>query len=253
VVHRYDFDVYGKRTDLGGSSPAVDVGYTGRRHDLNGFIENGNRQRRPELGGWMQPDRLGMVDGPNRYNYVKNQPTMATDPFGLLTTDYDSLDQACGTGLGGWSGAIYKYRSALTWALAAGIGAGWQYAEMLFEDGSGPVVEFVPGGLIDGTKFAATVLDYRRGENRLAGVGPIKISTRVVEEKDIDFLAHIIVHEVGHYGFWKSWEGSFLLPYLVSRITNMGLESGYRNSPSPHFPTEGYQAEMQVFGEIRDR
>jgi len=84
VVHRYDFDVYGKRTDLGGSAPAVDVGYTGRWHDPNGLIEYRNRQRNPLLGNWMQPDPAGMIDGPNKYLYVKAQPTIWKDPDGRL-------------------------------------------------------------------------------------------------------------------------------------------------------------------------
>jgi RHS repeat-associated protein len=82
VVHRYEYDVYGVRSDLGGTSPPIDNGYTGRRLDANGLYENGNRQRRPQLGSWMQPDRAGMIDGPNSYAYVRATPTMFTDPSG---------------------------------------------------------------------------------------------------------------------------------------------------------------------------
>ena len=85
VVHRYEFDVFGARTDLGGSGPGLDVGYTGRWHDATGLINNGKRQRNPLLGSWLQADPMGMVDGPNLYNYVGNQPTMATDPTGQFT------------------------------------------------------------------------------------------------------------------------------------------------------------------------
>jgi RHS repeat-associated protein len=83
IVHRYDFDVYGGRTDLGGNAAAIDVGFTGRWHDSNGLIEHRHRQRNPKLGGWLQADPMGMVDGPNVYGYVGNQPTALTDPSGL--------------------------------------------------------------------------------------------------------------------------------------------------------------------------
>lgn len=36
----------------------------------------------PETGNFLSPDRAGMIDGPNLYRYVQNQPTLATDPFG---------------------------------------------------------------------------------------------------------------------------------------------------------------------------
>jgi len=110
VVHRYDFDAHGKRTDLGGSAPAVDVGYTGRWHDANGLIEYRPRLRRPELGGWLSADPLrsgNILDVPSlvvfaregqllaaggsvvennlsdAYLYGDAQPTQKLDPSGL--------------------------------------------------------------------------------------------------------------------------------------------------------------------------
>jgi hypothetical protein len=45
----------------------------------------------PHEARFLSPDRAGMIDGPNLYNYVKNMPTMATDPSGestlLVNTD----------------------------------------------------------------------------------------------------------------------------------------------------------------------
>ncbi|MBL8957778.1 MAG: hypothetical protein JNK82_43785, partial [Myxococcaceae bacterium] len=80
VVRRYDFDVFGVRIDLGGSGPSTDVGYTGRWHDSNGLLEHRDRQRRPELGGWLSPDR---VEATNLYAYPR-APTNITDPLGLF-------------------------------------------------------------------------------------------------------------------------------------------------------------------------
>ena len=85
VVHRYDFDVYGVRADLGGSTLAIDVGYTGRWHDSNGLIEHRDRQRNPRFSQWMQPDRAGFVDGPNTYGYARSNPASWQDPHGLFT------------------------------------------------------------------------------------------------------------------------------------------------------------------------
>jgi hypothetical protein len=34
---------------------------------------------------WLQPDRVGMPDGPNRYWYVMDRPTVRTDPTGKNT------------------------------------------------------------------------------------------------------------------------------------------------------------------------
>ncbi len=82
VVHRFDFDVYGARADLGGTGPVLDIGFTGRWHDPDGLIEHRDRQRRPDVGAWLQADREGTVDGPNIYAYVKNAPTVFSDPSG---------------------------------------------------------------------------------------------------------------------------------------------------------------------------
>jgi len=82
VARRFDFDVYGSRADLGGAGLALDVGFTGQRHDANGLMGIGVRPYMPRTGTWLEPDPAGMVDGPNLYAYVKNAPTMFTDPTG---------------------------------------------------------------------------------------------------------------------------------------------------------------------------
>jgi len=41
---------------------------------------------------WTTPDPLGMVDGPNLYAYLNNDPLNSIDPWGLCE----------GTGFGGW-------------------------------------------------------------------------------------------------------------------------------------------------------
>lgn len=38
----------------------------------------------PVVGRWNQPDRLGMVDGPNTYDYVRSNPVAYVDPLGFI-------------------------------------------------------------------------------------------------------------------------------------------------------------------------
>ncbi|HEX8113835.1 MAG TPA: hypothetical protein VF516_39155, partial [Kofleriaceae bacterium] len=121
IVHRYDFGVFGERTDLGGSTAAIDAGYTGRWHDPNGLLEHRDRQRNPKLGGWLQPDRLNTaVEGAqaartaaslmpaeawrftadivrdvsnvdtNLYAYALNNPLYWMDPNGFAVYNYSS-------------------------------------------------------------------------------------------------------------------------------------------------------------------
>ncbi len=87
AARRYDFDVYGVRTDLGGSSPSVDVGHAGRWHDANGLIEHRARLRQSQLGGWLQPDALGHIGGPSLYAALGNSPAMKTDALGYIAMD----------------------------------------------------------------------------------------------------------------------------------------------------------------------
>ena len=52
----------------------------------------GQRWYNPVVGRWTTPDPLGMVDGPNLYAYLNNDPLNSIDPWGLCE----------GTGFGGW-------------------------------------------------------------------------------------------------------------------------------------------------------
>ena len=45
---------------------------------------------------WTTPDPLGMVDGPNLYAYLNNDPLNSIDPWGLCE----------GTGFGGWADSL---------------------------------------------------------------------------------------------------------------------------------------------------
>lgn len=57
-----------------------------------GAAEAEARYYRPMTGNFLSADRAGMIDGPNEYAYVRNQPTQRTDPFGNLSVS------GCGLG-----------------------------------------------------------------------------------------------------------------------------------------------------------
>jgi RHS repeat-associated protein len=57
--------------------------YTGRERDEeSGLSYHGARYYAPWLGRWISPDPAGLVDGPNQYRYVRNNPLRWTDPSG---------------------------------------------------------------------------------------------------------------------------------------------------------------------------
>jgi RHS repeat-associated protein len=61
--------------------------YAGKEHDDGtGLYDFGHRLYASWMGRWLSPDPLGPVDGPNLYQYVRNDPVNLTDPDGLQST-----------------------------------------------------------------------------------------------------------------------------------------------------------------------
>jgi RHS repeat-associated protein len=57
--------------------------FTGKeRDDETGFTYHGARYYIPWLARWASPDPAGLVDGPARYSYVRNNPIILHDPSG---------------------------------------------------------------------------------------------------------------------------------------------------------------------------
>lgn len=57
--------------------------YIGRERDEEtGFNYNGARYYVPWIGRWLSPDPAGLVDGPNPYQYARNNPVVLSDPGG---------------------------------------------------------------------------------------------------------------------------------------------------------------------------
>jgi RHS repeat-associated protein len=86
-VASYAFDPWGRRT-LADGSDVTDIGYT--RHRWEPRAQEWSAMRRqydPARARWSSEDPAGLVDGPNRYAYVTNNPLMRVDPFGLCKCD----------------------------------------------------------------------------------------------------------------------------------------------------------------------
>ena len=62
----------------------------------------------PDAARWMKRDPLGMIDGPNMYAYVGNNPANYTDPLGLA--GFDSISRAC-------TGSTAAYKECLVMGL----------------------------------------------------------------------------------------------------------------------------------------
>ena len=64
--------------------------FTGReRDDESGFCYNEARYYVPWIGKWSSPDPGGLVDGPNLYRYVRNNPVRLTDIQGTDPDDFN--------------------------------------------------------------------------------------------------------------------------------------------------------------------
>ncbi|MEQ1503643.1 MAG: toxin TcdB middle/N-terminal domain-containing protein [Myxococcota bacterium] len=62
--------------------------YTGKEKDQEtGLAYHGARYYAPWLGRWESPDPSGLVDGPNRYQYVRDNPIGGRDLTGTWTDD----------------------------------------------------------------------------------------------------------------------------------------------------------------------
>jgi len=86
LMASYVYDVWGTLISYNGTlAEKNDYLYTGREYDWEtGIYYYRARSYDSELGRFLQQDPEGMVDGPNMYVYVKNDPGNKNDPSGKI-------------------------------------------------------------------------------------------------------------------------------------------------------------------------
>jgi RHS repeat-associated protein len=101
------------------------LGYAGYRYDhhLAGagrhLYHVRHRVYQAHIGRWATRDPLGDIDGPNRYQYVRSMPLIATDPWGLdtaITVGGGCFSGACG-GATGERASVAGFLPPVDWPL----------------------------------------------------------------------------------------------------------------------------------------
>ena len=86
VTYQGEYEAWGTRTAEYGSDADRQRANT-KEEDPTGLLDEGMRYRDLETGVFLTRDPLGMVDGPNEYAYVRQNPWSKFDPEGLFTAD----------------------------------------------------------------------------------------------------------------------------------------------------------------------
>jgi len=85
---RYDYDLWGRQTKLGGDKDA-DFGFAGMMvHPISGLNLTLYRAYSTDLGRWISRDPIGEYGGINLYAYVGNQSVAYNDELGLSPSEY---------------------------------------------------------------------------------------------------------------------------------------------------------------------
>ena len=128
AVYRYNaFGLYSYSGTI--DSPWL---FSSQRYDQSTLLYHfDKREYDPTIGRWLTPDPLGFADGPNLYAYVKNNPLIYVDPYGLFWTEAGEFSHGFTRGfcddttLGGSSYLCGNYHSPSTlgtWGYRAGTG-----------------------------------------------------------------------------------------------------------------------------------
>ena len=75
----------------------TDYRFSTKEHDSTGLIYFGARYYNPQIGRWITKDPMGMIDGPNMYNYVRSNPVNFIDEWGNLSLTPTWVSSIAGT------------------------------------------------------------------------------------------------------------------------------------------------------------
>jgi RHS repeat-associated protein len=82
VVSRFDYDLYGNRTQVSGTfDPGM--GFTGHFHHSSGLVLTWFRAYDPQTARWLSRDPIAESGGINLYAYAGGDPINQVDPLGL--------------------------------------------------------------------------------------------------------------------------------------------------------------------------
>jgi RHS repeat-associated protein len=125
VRARYAYDPFGRQTRLTGDMEA-DFGFAGMFWSAEANLSLTHfRAYDPELGRWLSRDPLPsaeMLQGPNLYAYVVNDPVNLVDPEGLMDSARAALIQLCARNPKACKQMLKEVGLATTEASAAGGG-----------------------------------------------------------------------------------------------------------------------------------
>ena len=88
ITYQAQYEAWGTRLQEFGSNPDRQRAST-KEEDPTGLLNEGRRYRDLETGVFITKDPAGMVDGPNLYAYVNQNPWTMFDPEGLEGEDAD--------------------------------------------------------------------------------------------------------------------------------------------------------------------
>ncbi len=83
IVQTYTYGAFGSLVSESGSLSNSYRFSTKEFDSRSKLIYFGARYYNPQIGRWLTPDPLGMVNGPNLYVYLGNNPINLIDPWGL--------------------------------------------------------------------------------------------------------------------------------------------------------------------------
>lgn len=96
ICETYRYSAFGESYGHGELLEECPWGFNNKRVDADtGYLRFAKRDYSPDLGRWLTTDPLNFDDGLNLYAYVRNNPLIYEDPYGLFMTSMGSENSFC--------------------------------------------------------------------------------------------------------------------------------------------------------------